>query len=79
MVKLVSRVSGNGFRFDFEGFDALGLWTPDHKHSPFICLEPWNGLPADVAETTDAKSKKYHKSIQPDEEYSVGYAVSVIR
>lgn len=78
-VCLLSRRSGKGFRFDFEGFDALGLWTPDHKHSPFICLEPWNGLPADVAETTDAKSKKYARTIAPDAEYSVGYAVTVIR
>ena len=78
-VSLLSRRTGKGFRFDFDGFDALGLWTPDHKHSPFICLEPWNGLPADVAETTDAKSKKYHITTKPEEEYTVGYAVTVIR
>jgi galactose mutarotase-like enzyme len=78
-VKLVSRKTGKGLRFDFEGFDALGLWTPDHKQSPFICLEPWNGLPADVAETTDAKSKKYHRCLQPEESYSVGYSMTVIR
>ncbi len=78
-VKLLSRKTGKGIRFDFDGFDALGLWTPDHKHSPFICLEPWNGLPADVAETTDAKSKKYHRCLQPEESYSVGYSVTVIR
>ena len=78
-VSLISRRTGKGIRFDFDGFDALGLWTPDHKRSPFICLEPWNGLPADVAETTDAKSKKYHRTIRPDAEYSVGYRVTVIR
>lgn len=78
-VKLVSRKTGCGIRFDFDGFDALGLWTPDHKRAPFICLEPWNGLPADVAETSDAKSKKYAKTIAPGDEYSVGYRVTVIR
>ena len=78
-VKLLSRKTEKGIRFDFDGFSALGLWTPDHKHSPFICLEPWNGLPADVAETVDAKSKKYCRTLQPDEEHSVGYQVTVIR
>jgi len=78
-VRLVSRLTGKGLNFSFDGFDALGLWTPDHKQSPFICLEPWNGLPADVAETTDAKSKKYARTIAPDEEYTVGYEVTVIR
>ncbi len=77
-VNLVSRKTGHGIRFDFDGFDALGLWTPDHKESPFLCLEPWNGLPADVDETTDAKSKKYAITIAPGEEYSTGYRVTVL-
>lgn len=77
-VRLVSDKTGKGFSFDFEGFDAIGLWTPIGKKSPFICLEPWNGLPADVDETTDAKSKKYAISLEPGMEYSVGYSVEVI-
>ena len=77
-VSLLSRKTGKGFVFTFEGFDALGIWTPDRKKSPFICLEPWNGLPADVAESTDAKSKKYAKTIAPDEEYTVAYSVVII-
>ncbi len=77
-VKLISDKTGRGFAFDFDGFDALGLWTPEKKGSPFLCLEPWNGLPADVKETTDAKSKKYAKTIAPGEVYRVGYGVRVI-
>ena len=78
-VNLVSRKTGKGFRFVFDGFDALGLWTPIQKNSPFICLEPWNGLPADVKETTDAKSKKYAVTLASGEEYSVGYSIELIK
>lgn len=78
-LRMLSRKSGKGFRFTFEGFDALGIWTPIGLEAPFVCLEPWNGLPADVDETTDAKSKKYAKTISPDEEYSVGYSMEIIR
>ena len=78
-VNLLSRKSGKGFRFTFDGFDALGLWTPIKKASPFICLEPWNGLPADVDETTDAKSKKYAITIASGEEYTVAYTVEIIK
>ncbi len=78
-VKLLSRKSGKGFMFNFEGFNALGLWTPIKKNSPFICLEPWNGLPADVDETTDAKSKKYSITLAPGDEYTVGYSVELIK
>ncbi len=77
-VRLVSRTTGHGIAFSFERFHALGLWTPDHKAAPFLCLEPWNGLPAATTETTDAKSKKYAITIAPDEVYTTGYDVLVI-
>jgi galactose mutarotase-like enzyme len=77
-VKLVSEKTGHGIRFGFEGFNVLGIWTPMHKRAPFICLEPWNGLPANVSETTDAKSKKYAITLAPGEEYAVGYNVEII-
>lgn len=42
-VTLASRVSDRRIRVDFEGFDYLVLW---HKHTaPYICIEPWCGLP----------------------------------
>ncbi|MBE6541758.1 MAG: aldose 1-epimerase family protein [Ruminococcaceae bacterium] len=77
--RLISRKTGKGFRFTFNGFDVLGVWTPPKKNSPLVCFEPWNGLPADVSETTDAKSKKYAKTIAPDEEYVVEYSVELIK
>ncbi len=77
-LNLISRKTGRGMRFLFDGFDALGIWTPIKKNSPFVCLEPWNGLPADVAETTDAKSKKYAITLASGEEYSVAYGIEVI-
>jgi len=77
-VKLISDKTGRGISFDFDGFDALGLWTPEKRKSPFLCLEPWNGLPADVKETTEAKSKKYAITIGSGETYHVGYRTRVI-
>lgn len=29
--------------FQFNGFKTLGIWTPNHVHANFICLEPWCG------------------------------------
>ena len=34
-------------KMNFEGFDYFLLWTK--VGAPYICLEPWNGLPDDVA------------------------------
>ncbi len=42
-VKLLSDRSGQGVKVSWEGFETLGVWTPDHKNAPFVCIEPWCG------------------------------------
>ena len=75
---LVSAVSGHGIRFVFDGFNALGIWTPIGKNAPFICLEPWNGLPASVTESGKAEDKKYAVTLKAGEKYSVYSSMTVI-
>lgn len=75
---LVSTVNGHGIRFTFDGFNAVGIWTPIGKKAPFVCLEPWNGLPASVTESGDARDKKYAIELKAGEKYSVTYAMSII-
>ncbi|MBQ2766136.1 MAG: aldose 1-epimerase family protein [Clostridia bacterium] len=77
-VKLVHKVTGKGIEFDFNGFDALGVWTPPKKQAPFVCLEPWNGLPAHLDETGNFEDKPYAINLPVGGEYSVGYKVTVI-
>lgn len=77
-VNLVSKKDGHGISFRFDGFDALGIWTPIAKNAPFVCLEPWCGLPASVEENGDALDKKYCKTLKAGEVFSVGYSVKVI-
>jgi len=77
-VDLVSEKNGHGIRFRFEGFDALGIWTPIGLSAPFLCLEPWCGLPASVDESGKAEDKKYAKTVKAGETFEVGYSVAVI-
>lgn len=77
-VDLVSTQNGHGLRFRFDGFDALGIWTPIGKSAPFLCLEPWCGLPASVDESGKAEDKKYAKHLKAGEEFSVSYSMAVI-
>ncbi|MCL2519173.1 MAG: aldose 1-epimerase family protein [Oscillospiraceae bacterium] len=78
-VKLVSKFSGSGIEFDYNGFDVLGIWTPPKKNAPFICLEPWNGMPAYANETGKFEDKPYIKKLNVGESYSVGYTVTICR
>jgi galactose mutarotase-like enzyme len=78
-VKLVKKSDGTGMEFDFTGFKVLTLWTPPKKQAPFMCLEPWNGLPAYTNESGNFEDKPYRIVLPADSEYSVGYKVSVIK
>lgn len=42
-ITLKSNVSNKGVTFKFDGFPMLGIWTPNHVHANFICIEPWIG------------------------------------
>lgn len=77
-VRLVNRYTGRGILFTFDGLEVLGLWTMSDERSPFVCLEPWNGLPASSDETTDARSKKYARTLTPGSSHTVNYSVNVI-
>lgn len=77
-VKLVNKETGRGIEFDYTGFDVLGIWTPPGKKSPFICLEPWNGIPAYDDEDGKFENKPYIVKLDVDGEYKVGYTVSLI-
>ncbi len=76
-VKLVHKDTGKGIEMNFNGFNALGVWTPPKKEAPFVCLEPWNGLPAYIGET-DFENKPYAIKLPVGEEYAVSYTVKVI-
>lgn len=77
-VKLVKRCCGHGIEFDFTGFNVLVLWSPPKKSSPFVCLEPWNGMPAYTDESGEFADKPYAITLPAGESYSVGYKVKII-
>ena len=73
---LRNRRNGRAVRVDFPDCDYFLLW---HKYaSPYICLEPWNGLPGGLDETPDFKDKKYAKTIAPGESFVTSYTATVI-
>ena len=43
VLRAVSEKSGHGVKISWDGFETLGVWTPDHKNAPFVCIEPWCG------------------------------------
>lgn len=76
--KLVNRATGKGIQFDFDSYDCIGIWTPIKADAPFVCLEPWNGVPAGLDETPEFTTKKYHRILAPGESFTTSYSAKVI-
>ncbi len=68
----------NGFRFSFDGFHNLGIWTPPHKNAPFICLEPWKGLPAWDDETGAFEDKPDIVCMDPHGMFTAWYNIELL-
>lgn len=58
-VDLVHSKTGHGVHFTFKGFPVIALWTMHGKEAPYLCLEPWHGLPS-VKGEGDALEDKAH-------------------
>ena len=77
-VTLLHTPTGKGLRLTFDGYSALGVWTPPGKNAPFICLEPWAGLPALTDETGEFLDKPYVMVLKPGETKLFQYAMEII-
>jgi len=55
-VTLARRSGGRSIRVDFPGFPSLGIWTK--PGAPYLCIEPWCGLPDETCSSGDIASKR---------------------
>lgn len=62
---------------DFTDFTYLGLWHKPQTTAPYICIEPWNGLPSKVNDSEDLTKKPAILKLQPNETYSASFSVEI--
>ncbi|ONI44875.1 hypothetical protein AN641_05590 [Candidatus Epulonipiscioides gigas] len=77
-IKLIKDGTGKGLSLSFEGFHALGIWTPPHVKAPFVCIEPWCGLPAIYGESGEFNDKPFAITLEPNETYTTSYTMKII-
>ena len=77
-VRLVHSGTGRGLRFDYPKIEVLAVWTKPGAHAPYVCLEPWHGLPAEKGESGRFEDKKYATILAPGESYTTWFSVTLI-
>ena len=60
-------------------FDAplFGVWSPDKKHAPFVCIEPWYGRCDSEVFDGELKDRDWENTLEAGEEFAVSYKITV--
>ena len=73
---LKNRKNGRGIRVDFPDDPYFLIWhTPN---APFICLEPWNGIPDTVGSAYDITQKEGITALAANAEYRHTHSLTVL-
>ena len=58
-------------------FDApiVGVWSPTHKHAPFVCIEPWYGRTDRDDFTGTLEEREYQNTLAPGAVFSSTYVI----
>lgn len=73
---LRNRKTGKAVRVDFPDADYFLLW---HKpNSPFMCLEPWSGIPDIVGSSYDITEKEGIIPLKSGAEYKSSHTLNII-
>ena len=74
-VTLASKVSDRRIKVEFDGFDYLVLW---HKHTaPYLCIEPWCGLPDVSGSGYNFAEKEGMHAVEPGAHFARTHTITI--
>ena len=74
-ITLKSDKSSRCVKLEYDGFPYLGIWQQYGADTPFICVEPWCGLPDYEGRSTDITKKNDMFRLAPKSAKTVAYAM----
>lgn len=73
-VTLRRRGGGRSIRVEFPGFDHLLFWQK--YDAPYLCVEPWNGMPDFIDSDGDITHKPYITALEGGKTYTLTHTVT---
>ena len=73
----VSLVAADGNRFVTVKFNMplFALWSPEGKHAPFVCIEPWCGRCDREDFEGTLEEREYSNTLKPSSKFEQSYTV----
>ena len=64
-------------KLDLADFPYVTLWSPEHKNAPFVCVEPFHGLPDVAGKPGDWQKKQGNTSVAAGDSVHFGYDMTL--
>ena len=60
-------------------FDAplFGVWSPDTKNAPFVCIEPWNGRCDRVGYSGSLEEREHGNTLSQDGVFTSTFSIEI--
>ncbi|MBO4309005.1 MAG: aldose 1-epimerase family protein [Clostridia bacterium] len=78
VVTLCSEKTGHRLSVHYPDFPYLGIWHAPRTQAPYLCIEPWAGLPSINGKIDDFEEKKPMFHLAANETKTLFYAIEVI-
>jgi len=75
-ITLKSTKSDHNVTINLKDFPYLALWTVEDQEAPFICIEPFAGLPDKYGQIVDIYKKQGNNIISPKTKKSFIYEMT---
>lgn len=74
---LQSTKSKHSISLNLDDFDYVTLWTKEGAQAPFLCLEPFNGLPDVAGDLRELATKKGNHHVAVGQSETMAYTITV--
>lgn len=61
----------------FADMTCLGLWHKPKSDAPYVCIEPWHGVPSDDGKIDDLSTKRQMISLNSNEKYTGSFSIKI--
>ena len=76
-ITLASEKSSRSVTMRFDGMKYIGLWHAVKTDAPYVCIEPWTGIPATDGNVDNLLTKEEMIHLPSGYSYKNGYSVKI--
>ncbi len=76
-VALKSKKNKTQIIVNYEDMTRVGFWKDEKTTAPFVCIEPWCGIPASDGVIDDLETKAEMTHLAPNKTFSASFSISI--